>query len=180
MRQTLIASVLLLTFGALAAPGPAAAASGLDEHLSDAQIATFALAALTIDINRSKVAAGDADNAEVRELAERMISAHTGGKQGLLNVVSKLRLAPDDSLAMQILVKQAARIDLALGKLAGPAFDRAYLDAEIAHQKSVLDTFAQELLPRVRSGELKRVLTDVDPSLRKQLAQAQHVQKSLR
>ncbi len=58
----------------------------------------------------------------------------------------------------QSLVKQADAKRAELAKLSGAAFDKAYVDNEVAYHKTVDDALATTLIPSSRNGELKSLL----------------------
>ena len=174
MRPTLLGSLFLSALGLLASARSSSAfpetsaglrllgpyASRQHESLNDAQIATVVLTAYQIDIDRSRRAVRLATHADVRRLADATLTAHANGKQVVLALVSRLQLFPQDSQVMRRLGMDAARADLALQKLQGVAFDRAYVDAELSFQQAWIGAVGHALLPRVRSGALRQALVD--------------------
>ena len=72
---------------------------------------------------------------------------------------------------------QAARASLE--KLRGRAFDRAYVDREVAYHQAVLDALDSLLIPTTDNAELKKLLVDVRPAIATHLAHAKALQGSL-
>jgi putative membrane protein len=73
-------------------------------------------------------------------------------------LVKKLNVTPEDNDTSKGLVKQADAKRAELGKLSGAAFDKAYVDNEVAYHKTVDDALATTLIPSSRNGELKSLL----------------------
>ena len=145
------------------------------ETLTDAQIATVALTAYQIDIDRNRMALRLARHGEVRRLAEATLAVHSNGKQDILLLISRLRLFPQDSRVMRSLGMDAARTDLELPRLRGAAFDRAFVNAEITYHRAWIVAVGHDLLPRVRSHDLRQALAATASALRERLADAQGV-----
>ena len=57
------------------------------------------------------------------------------------------------------------------------AFDKAYIDNEVAYHKAVIDAVEGLLIPQSQNAELKKLLQDVVPALKAHLAHAEMVQK---
>jgi putative membrane protein len=80
-------------------------------------------------------------------------AAHTDRHlDGTLNIC----LCPRTSKALS---KQAADKSAELAKLNGGAFDKAYIDNEVAYHKTVGDALQNTLIPSASNPELKDLLT---------------------
>jgi putative membrane protein len=66
-----------------------------------------------------------------------------------------------------------------LKTLTGPAFDRAYVEHEIAYHQQVLDALDKTLIPNATNAELKALLRQVRPAIAGHLAHARMVQHGL-
>ena len=73
----------------------------------------------------------------------------------------------------------AADARKSLEPLQGAAFDRAYLDHEIAYHQAVLDAIDKVLVPTTENAELKKLLIDVRPAVATHLEHAKHVRSEL-
>ena len=62
----------------------------------------------------------------------------------------------------------------------GAAFDRAYIEHEIAYHQQVLDALDKTLIPGAQNAELKALLVKVRPAFVAHLDHAKMVQKSLK
>lgn len=67
----------------------------------------------------------------------------------------------------------------ALGRLSGPAFDKAYIDHEVAYHESVLDAMDKVLIPGAQNAQLKALLVKVRPAFVDHLNHAKMIQSSL-
>src|SRR5436305_8036387 len=85
MRKTLLLTALL-----------ALPAFADEAKLNDPQIATIALTAHQIDIDRGKLAQ-KSKNAEVKQLADQMVNDHTAGRKEVLALATKLGVKPEAS-----------------------------------------------------------------------------------
>jgi putative membrane protein len=67
----------------------------------------------------------------------------------------------------------------ALKKLNGSAFDKAYVDHEVAYHQAVLDAVDSTLIPSAQNAELKALLVKVRPAFAAHLDHAKHLQSEL-
>ncbi|HEY1534129.1 MAG TPA: DUF4142 domain-containing protein, partial [Polyangiaceae bacterium] len=61
----------------------------------------------------------------------------------------------------------------------GSAFDAAYMSAQVEQHQKLLDTINSDLLPSVKSTELKAYLDDIKPTVESHLIDAQRIQRKL-
>jgi putative membrane protein len=165
MPKLFIAALMFVTSAALA-----------DDKLNDPQIATVALTAHSIDAERGEMAVKVTKNEEVRMLAQQMAKDHTTGKNEVLALAKKLGVTPEESAISKSLKDGASKTAAQLKKLKGSAFDKAYVDAEVAYHNAVIDAINKVLLPGVKNAEVKKALEDTIPTLQGHLVHAQQVQ----
>jgi putative membrane protein len=125
---------------------------------SDPQIAHIAYTAGVIDIEAAKQAIAKSKNKEVVAFAEDMLRDHEAVNKQALDLVKKLNVTPEDNATSQALSKAAAGERKKLGGLKGAAFDRAYVDNEVAYHKQVNGALETVLIPSASNGELKSLL----------------------
>ena len=142
-------AALLLTSGVAAAQGA---------KPTDPQIAHIAYTAGVIDINAAKLALKKSKNKDVRAFANEMVRDHSAVNKQALALVKKLKVKPQDNPTSQSLVKQAKAKSAELSKLKGKAFDKAYVDNEVAYHKTVDSALENTLIPDANNGELKSLL----------------------
>ena len=127
--------------------------------LNDAQIAHIAYTADQIDIQAAQQALEKSKNNEVRAFAQDMVRDHTAVNEKALALVKKLNVTPEDNGTSQTLSKQAAAKSAELVKLNGAAYDKAYINNEVAYHKTVNDALQNTLIPGASNPELKGLLT---------------------
>ena len=127
--------------------------------LNDAQIAHIAYTADQIDIQAAQQALEKSNNNEVRAFAQDMVRDHTAVNEKALALVKKLNVTPADNNTSQALSKQATDKHAELAKLNGAAYDKAYINNEVAYHKTVNDALQNTLIPGASNSELKGLLT---------------------
>ena len=146
--------------GALAAmviaTGAASAQGGAKP--TDPQIAHIAYTAGQIDIDAAKQALAKSKNKQIRAFAQDMERDHTAVNKKALALVKKLKVTPQDNDTSKALVKQAKDKRAELAKLNGAAFDKAYIDNEVAYHKTVDGALENTLIPSASNSELKDLL----------------------
>ena len=166
-RSYVLAAALFLT-GAMM---PAAAA----DKPSDPQIAHIAYTADNIDIENAKLALKKSKNADVRAFAKDMVRDHTAVNKKALALVKKLHVTPEDNATSKSLVKQQSAERAKIGKLSGAAFDKAYVDNEVAFHKTVDGALKTTLIPSASNAELKSLLKTGLKIFQGHLAHAEHL-----
>ncbi len=165
----------IVVAGALLVPVAGASAQGV----TDAQIASIVVTANQVDIDAGKLATSMASNAEVKKFADQMITDHTGVNKSAVDLVTKLKVTPEDNPTSQSL-KAGGEKNLAnLKTLKGAAFDKAYIDNEVAYHQAVIDAVDKTLIPSASNAELKALLVKVRPAFVAHLEHAKHIQSSL-
>jgi putative membrane protein len=135
--------------------GAAVAQSGKP---TDPQIAHIAYTAGVIDIDNAKQALKKTKNKDVKAFADNMLKDHAEVNKLALALVKKLKVKPEDNATSQSLVKSAKAKRAELAKLSGKAFDKAYIDNEVAYHKTVNGTLESTLIPSASNAELKSLL----------------------
>ena len=146
---------------------------------SDPQIVGIVVAANQIDINAGKLALAKSQNPEVRKFAQQMVDDHTSVQKSVFALGAKLHVKPADSPTEDALKKGAAESEAHLKTLSGAAFDRAYIDHEVAYHKQVIDAVKTTLIPDAQSAELKSALEGAAPMFQGHLEHAEHMQSSM-
>jgi putative membrane protein len=152
MMMTKIATA----FAALLLISGAASAQGAKPN--DAQIAHIAYTAGVIDVKAAEQALKKSKNKQVRAFAQDMVRDHTAVNKQALALVAKLKVTPEDNDTSKALTKQAADKRAELAKLKGGAFDKAYVDNEVAYHKTVDGALETTLIPSASNAELKSLL----------------------
>ena len=133
-------------------------AAAREEKLNDAQIAHVAYTAGNIDINAAKLALAKSHDGTVRGFAEEMVRDHTAVNDKALALVKKLGVTPENNLVSKSLTEGADKKKAELDKLSGAAFDKAYIDNEVAYHRTVNGALSTTLIPNSKNPELKQLL----------------------
>ena len=169
MKAVVVMSAVLLV-------GSTAYAQGVD----DAQIASIVVTANQVDIDAGKLASSMAANGDVKKFGEQMVTDHTGVNKQATELVTKLKVTPKDNPTSESLKSGGAENVANLKKLKGAAFDKAYVDHEVAYHQQVIDALDKTLIPNASNAELKALLVKVRPAFVAHLEHAKHVQSSLK
>ena len=146
---------------------------------SDPQIAGIVVAADQIDIDAGKLAKSRTKNKQVSEFAQLMITDHAAVNKQAGALAKKLGVTPEDSATSKSLKDGAAQNIANLKPLKGAAFDKAYVDHEVAYHQAVLDAVDKVLIPSAKNAELKDLIVKVRPAFVAHLDHAKMVQSSL-
>lgn len=146
---------------------------------SDAQIAAIVVTANQVDIDAGQLAKTKGSTADVKTFAQQMITDHGGVNQKAKALVGKLHVTPAPNDTSATLQKGGDENLATLKKLSGPAFDRAYVEHEIAYHQQVIDALDKTLIPSAQNAELKDLLVSVRPAFVAHLEHAKHLQSSL-
>jgi putative membrane protein len=144
---------LIAGVGALAIAAPAQAAAP-----TDPQIAHIAYTAGNIDIDAAKQALKVSKNRAVRDFAQPMVRDHQAVNAQALALVKKLHVTPEANPTSASLTKAATSERAKLAKLSGAAFDREYVNNEVAFHKTVNGALKSTLIPSAHNAELKSLL----------------------
>jgi putative membrane protein len=87
-----------------------------------------------------------------------MVRDHEAVNDKALALVKKLKVTPEDNDTSRTLSKNAAAKLQELSKLKGAAFDKAYVDNEVAYHKAVDNALETLLIPSASNAELKGLL----------------------
>jgi len=157
----------------------AIAATASAQGVTDAQIASIVVTANQVDIDAGRLAEARAHDAQVKQFGEQMVSDHSNVNKQATALVTRLKVTPQDNPISQSL-RAGGEMNVAhLEKLSGAAFDKAYVDDEVAHHQQVLAAIDKTLIPSVKNEELKALLVKVRPAIAAHLAHAQKLQTTL-
>jgi putative membrane protein len=172
MRASILvfASALLLATGGAFAQGAGP---------TDPQIAHIVVTANQVDIDAGKLAESKSTNKDVQAFGKMMVTDHTGVNKSATDLAAKLKLKPEDNPTAQSLKKGGEENVSHLKTLSGAAFDKAYIDHEVAYHQQVIDAMDKTLVPNAQNAELKALLVKVRPAFVAHLEHAKGLQSSL-
>ena len=164
------------TFAAILAGGliTITATTALAQTPNDAEIASIVVTANQVDIDAGKLAQSTATNKAVKAFAERMVVDHTGVNKSATDLAAKLKVTPQDNAASRSLKADGEKNVSTLKGLHGAAFDKAYIEHEVAYHQAVLDALDKTLIPNASNAELKALLVKVRPAF---VAHLEHAKK---
>ena len=146
---------------------------------SDPQIAGIVVTANQIDVDAGQLAKSRSKNKEVQKFAQQMITDHSAVNKQAAALARKLGVKPAQSDTSKSL-KQGAKENMAsLKKLKGAAFDKAYVDHEIAYHEQVLGAIDKVLIPGAQNAELKGLIEKARPAIAAHLDHAKMLGESL-
>jgi putative membrane protein len=154
-------------------------ATAAAQTVTDPQIASIVVTANQVDIDAGKLAAATTSNPDVKTFAQLMVTDHSGVNKSAVDLVTKLKVTPEDNATSQALKSGGEKNVAALKGLKGAAFDKAYVAHEVAYHQQVLDAVDKTLIPSASNAELKALLVKVRPAFVAHLEHAKHLQASL-
>jgi len=152
---------------------------GFAQGINDAQIASIVVTANQVDIDAGKLATTKAADPDVKKFAQLMVTDHTGVNKSAVDLATKLKVTPEDNPTSKSIKSGGDDNVKNLQTLSGTAFDKAYVDHEVAYHQQVLDAVDKTLIPGAKNAELKALLVKVRPAFVAHLEHAKHVQASL-
>ncbi len=147
--------------------------------LTDANIAAIVVGANKIDISAGNIALKRSSNPEVKAFAQRMITDHDAVLNSAVELVTRLGVTPVNNDLVATLAKQSSEHEEKLKTLSGPAFDKAYIDHEVAYHEAVINVIEDQLIPGAKNAELKQTLVSVVPAFKAHLKHCQMIQKKI-
>ncbi len=146
---------------------------------NDAQIAHIVVTANQVDIDAGKLAEAKASSRDVKAFGKQMVTDHTGVNKQAIALVKKLGVKPEVNTTSESLKKGGEENIANLKKLKGAAFDKAYVDHEVAYHEQVIDALDKTLIPNAKNEELKALLVKVRPAFVAHLEHAKMIQSKL-
>lgn len=181
MRSTLYLAGALALGALTLAPSAAharmtapVAAAATNAALDDPTIVAIFDAANTWDIETSEIAQKKATTKEIRDLASMFVRDHKAVRQQGRDLAKKLNVTPTPPKDFALAATHADAMKK-LNSTSGKAFDRAYLENEVAFHKAVIDAIHGTLLPATQNAELKDLQVKVAPAFEAHMLAAQRL-----
>lgn len=170
-------AVAVIAAGSLAVAGTVLSSSAIaapptQSKLNDPTIVAIFDAANTWDMETGGLAAKRGKTKDVREFAEMLVRDHKAVRQQGRDLAKKLHVTPTPPKDFQMAKDHAAAMKK-LQRLHGAAFDRAFLEHEVAYHKAVIDAVTTTLLPALQNAEVKDLVTKVAPAFNAHMVKAQ-------
>jgi putative membrane protein len=147
--------------------------------LTDPEIASVAVTANQTDINYANIAKVKSKNADVISFAKTMAADHKAVIDQAVALVTKLKVKPKDNAVSKSLVAGGEKTSKMLNAKSGDAFNRAYIDNEVAYHKAVISTVENVLIPQAQNAELKALLQKAVPTFKAHLEHAEMIHKKI-
>jgi putative membrane protein len=174
MRTRLTAFVVALTLGpALARAQAGTAAPALDDPV----IVGIFDAANSWDIATGTLAATKGSRQDVKDFGAMLARDHQAVQKQGRDLAAKLGVRPTPVSADFPLRKAHDATMARLRTLSGAAFDKAFLEHEVAYHKAVIDAVTTTLLPAIRNAELKALVEKVAPAFQAHMIAAENLLK---
>jgi putative membrane protein len=130
--------------------------------LDDPTIVAIFDAANTYDIEASSLALKKANSEGVRNYATMLVAAHTDARKQGRDLAKKLGVTPTPPAVNPLAADHEASMKKLRG-LSGAAFDRAFLESEVAYHKAVIGAVQTVLMPAIQNAELKNFVVKIAP-----------------
>jgi putative membrane protein len=144
----------------------------------DATIVAIFDAANTADIETGKLAAERGASKEVRDFGAMLARDHEAVRQMGRDLAKKLSVTPTPPKDDQGARDHAAAMKR-LRALQGQAFDRAFLQHEIAFHAAVIAAIETTLMPAIDNPELEALVKKVAPAFQAHMLAAGQLEKTL-
>lgn len=175
MHSAQILSLGLVASLFVAAPSIAAQQTGGPD---DATIVAIFDAANTVDIETGQLAMERGSTDAIRNFGKMLVTDHTNVRKMGRDLAAKLGVTPTPpagnsaATAHQAVMRQ-------LRALRGTAFDRAFLEHEIAFHAATIDAVTTTLLPAIDNAELKALVEKIAPAFVGHQKMAESMLKSM-
>ncbi len=146
--------------------------------LDDATIFAIFDEANTTDVWIGRIAVKQAHSEAVRALGKMVVTDHEAVQQSWRGLAKKLGIIPTPPSADSSAANLAKTVTLLQSK-SGAAFDKVYLQHEIAFHQSVIDAVKNSLLPAIKNEEFKELVIQALPAFEHHLAETKAVAKKL-
>lgn len=146
--------------------------------LTDANIFALLDEANMIDSSGGKLASTKGTNADVKAFGVMMMKDHHLLRKGGQDLATKLGVAPTPPPNDSFPQKGQAIADSLTSMAKGPAWDKTYIEKEVAVHQQVLG-FIDAFLGAAQAVELKDLLTKARPTVESHLKRAQAIQAKL-
>jgi putative membrane protein len=172
---------MMVKFAAMAATAALAlSAPALGQAPNDAQIAHIAYTAGQIDVAAGRQALQRSHNRQVRAFAQTMVRDHEAVNHQAVALVTRLHVTPAANPTSAALDSQATATLRRLATLRGAAFDRAYVQNEIAFHRTVNGALRDTLIPSAQNAELKSLLQSGLALFSEHQTHAEHLARQVR
>lgn len=147
--------------------------------LTDPEIASVAVTANQVDVGYAEIALKKSHNKDVRNFATTMKNDHNAVIKMAVDLVTKLKVTPLTNDVSKSLLDGAKKEKAVLNAKTGKAFDKAYVDNEVAYHIFAIGAVENMLIPQAQNAELKALLEKALPIFKTHLEHAKMIQKKM-
>ena len=161
-------------------PGMTGSATATVRLEDDREVAMVVRVANMGEVREGSVARTRASAQAVKDFATMMVNDHKAAEDKAEATLTKAELPFVDSDLSRRLDSESGVAAQSLSNLTGDAFDRAYMDRQIAAHTEVLQTIDSTLVPKARNKDLRAVLTEMRATVAAHLEKAKQVRAGLK
>jgi putative membrane protein len=152
--------------------------AGNDAKLSDANIVALLDEANMADSAAGALASTKATAKEVKDFARLMMGEHHALRQQGQQLAKRLKVTPEPPASDPVKPLAEGEMKALESTSKGAAFDRVYIEQEVAAHKAVLD-LANKAHDQAQNEELKALIEKAKPVIQKHLDQAEALHDKL-
>ena len=128
------------------------------EMFTPAKIAGVASVSNMSEIQPSQLALTKAQNAGVRQFAQRMIDEHVRLEQAMQAMLKQKGVAPEHNGYSYQMQQNLQPMMKELSAASGAAFDKLYMEHQVASHMSTLHALDTSLIPQAKDPQMKAML----------------------
>ena len=147
--------------------------------LSDPNIVAYLDAANMTDSASGSIAAAKGTSAEVKSFGRDMMRDHHALRVAGQDLAKKLNVTPQPAAGDTTTAHGSKMADSLNAQARGAAWDKAYINAEVATHESVLAN-AQAAMNATQNAELKALIQKAAPNIQAHLEHAKQIQSKLK
>jgi putative membrane protein len=174
MHARRLNAAFVVAFAALALMTPGRRVHAQAAKLDDPTIIAIFDAANTWDMETGALAEKKGTTKEIRNFGAMLVHDHKMVRQQGRDLAKKLGVHPTPPKNFGMAADHAAAMR-SLRAAKGKAFDRAFLEHEVAYHKAVIDAVTTTLLPSLQNQEAKDLVTKVAPAFKAHMDAAQNM-----
>jgi putative membrane protein len=146
--------------------------------MSDANIVAYLDAANVVDSAGGKLASTKGTSADVKSFGKMMMGEHHALREQGQALAKKDNITPEPA-SSDTTKQMGEHTESTMNSMAkGAAWDKAYIDHEVAVHQSVLDN-AKAAHDQTQNADLKALIEKASPVIQKHLDRAKEIQKKL-
>jgi putative membrane protein len=148
------------------------------QAINDAQIAAIVVTANQVDVDAGRLAVARSSYDAIKSFGKLMVDDHAAVNKAAVELLTALKVTPQENATSRSLKAGGQKHVAHLQTLSGAAFDKAYIDHEVAYHQQVLDALDKTLIPNATHAALKALLVKVRPAFVAHLEHAKRLQKA--